>query len=155
MIPFLTVRAPWAHSIFLPDAPYGVVDLRHRKTVENRSWKPRLEGRIVIHVGRQIDRDGLEFLDRDLTDDERRDLGMVIGTVQVLGSHLAGSYACIDQGCHANPWCFWPTVTTPRIHHWQLGNPRRLITPFEAIGRQQFWAGNPTEVGRVLDGEYR
>lgn len=150
MLGFLSIRAPWAHSLLGVGVPEGW----DAKTVENRSWQPEeRQGRIGVHVSKRADADGLAILERDLLPIEVQDLGHVIGSVMLRECHPAGSLACREWRCYENPWAFWPTVDTPRIVHWIVGEPRRLITPFAVRGALQLWPGTPSDRHRLETGE--
>lgn len=47
----LSIQQPWAWLI-----------VNGHKPVENRSWPTRVRGRIGIHAGKKIDREGLEWI---------------------------------------------------------------------------------------------
>lgn len=131
MIPVLTVRQPWASAFFERTAP---------KDVENRTWLTGYRGRIAIHAGQTIDEGGLEFLGARF---DERDLGVVLGTVQLVDCHLAGPESCAEWECQANPWAFFaPPQGLPdgrRIVHWMVAHPRQFATPIRARGHQQLW----------------
>jgi hypothetical protein len=125
----LTVRQPWASAI-----------MSNAKRVENRKWFPGrrlLVGeRFAIHAGAAIDRDAPDFL---LDAEHLRDRGVVLGTVQLRGVHLAGGMFCDWVGCAENPWAMWGDGMV----HWMLADPRRLVTPIPARGQLGLWT-SPT-----------
>lgn len=51
MIKALTIRQPWAHAIF-----------HLGKDVENRSWRTRYRGPLLIHAGAHRERNPREML---------------------------------------------------------------------------------------------
>ncbi len=145
--PCLTVRQPWAGAMFAPVAA---------KDIENRSWSTGHRGRVAIHVGRALDDAGLDVLG-PVRGDDLRDLGQIIGTVELLDCHLAGSDDCEDLrwGCYGNPWAFWPTTATQRLVHWRIDHPRRFVTPIAARGQVGLWQAPPSvahliEIAEVL-----
>lgn len=137
MIPALTVRAPWAGAFFRMPADQA-------KTVENRTWSTQYRGRIAIHVGQQVDPAGLEFLNlRALSDFDARNLGHIIGTVELVGVHTAGTSGCDDWGCRTNPWAFHP-LEGQRLVHWNVDHAREFVTPIKAQGKLQLWDPGPS-----------
>lgn len=136
---FLTVRQPWASAIF---------DLG--KNVENRTWPTVLRGRIGIHAGLALDRLGIRMIGTKHVN--RNDLGVILGTVQLIGCHEATGPECL---CSGNPWAFWPSAEVPRIFHLMLAEQRALVTPFHAVGKLQFWEGSPSESHLTEIGEFR
>lgn len=147
MIPCLTVRQPWAGRMFaLPAA----------KDIENRTWSTRHRGRVAIHAGRQLDALGEEILGETPAVD-LRDLGMIIGTVELVDCHEAESTECEDLrwGCYGNPWAFWPTDSRQRLVHWRIDHPREFVTPIAARGQVGLWTPPPSvahliEIAEVL-----
>lgn len=131
MIPCLTVRQPWASAFFEQTAP---------KDVENRTWSTEHRGLLAIHAGMALDDAGLAMLGHRY---DRRDFGVVLGTVELTGCHRAGSTACDDFGCDGNPWAFHP-LDGQRLIHWTVEHPRRFVTPVRAKGRLQLWTPPPT-----------
>lgn len=51
----LSIRQPWAWAILFAG-----------KDIENRSWSTKFRGRVLIHTGGKIDKDGIEFLSEDM-----------------------------------------------------------------------------------------
>lgn len=47
----LSIQQPWAWAI-----------LHAGKDVENRTWSTRFRGRVLIHAGKRLDREGLDML---------------------------------------------------------------------------------------------
>lgn len=47
----LSIQQPWAYAI-----------LNLGKDIENRSWPTSFRGRVLIHVGKKMDTEGLEYL---------------------------------------------------------------------------------------------
>jgi hypothetical protein len=123
----LTVRNPWAWAI-----------IHGGKDVENRSQPTKHRGRLYIHAGKAWDDTAIYKIGNilpDLPESINEDLaGMVIGTVDVIGSHPATD--CFKFGEPAcSPWAF----REPDVHHWVLANARPLATPFPARGQLGIW----------------
>lgn len=127
----LTVRQPWADRFFLPTAA---------KDIENRPMRTRVKGRIGIHAGK--------LWHDSATDQDRQNphilRGVVLGTVQLVGSHQEGSAECRLLGCHENPWAMFALPGCPPIWHWEVEHPREFITPIKATGALGFWTPGPS-----------
>ncbi|MGE0402984.1 MAG: hypothetical protein AB7T06_40130 [Kofleriaceae bacterium] len=140
----LTVQQPWAAAMFEPNPEL-------RKTIENRTWQTRHDGRIAIHAGKTIDVAGIDMLG-PLSREDDRDRGYIIGTVLIAGQHPAGGDACANAGCYGNPFAFWlprpdPDAIRhqrPDIQHWMLREPRRFAEPIPATGRLRLWDAGPS-----------
>jgi hypothetical protein len=124
----LTIRQPWAWAI-----------IHAGKDVENRRWKPRYRGPLLIHAGSQSDPDGAAAVLWMMTDaagfgrpraafDAR---GAIIGLVQLVD-------VLTDS---ASPWAL------PGWYHWLLEFPEPIDPPVPCRGRQGLW----TPHQRVLD----
>lgn len=131
----LTVRQPWADQFFTTPT----------KDIENRNWATGHRGQLVIHAAQTIDHGGLDFLDLDVR--TIRDLGVVLGTVELTGCHVAGEPACVAHRCDSNPWAFWPVPDAlgrrAHIVHWVVEHPRRFVTPIRARGQLTLWEPDP------------
>lgn len=142
VLPILTVQQPWASAFFRSDS-------LGPKDVENRSWRTNYRGPLVIHAGSRVDRHAFPELGFD-----SRDVGVILGTVELTGCHNAGSPGCLAHKCSSNPWAFWRTPwwadpdsiaqQQPTIVHWTVEHPRRFVTPIHATGRQQLWRADPS-----------
>ena len=105
--PALSIKQPWAWLI-----------LHAGKDIENRTWRTRYRGPLLIHAGKSIDAayrredcDGMDF-------------GGIVGVVDLLD--------CVEAS--DSRWFTGPVG-------WVLGNPRDL--PFLASrGRQGLWRPN-------------
>lgn len=138
-IPVLTVRQPWALAFFKVPADQA-------KSVENRTWLPRWEGRdfrgrLAIHAGAQLDPGGMEFL--HLRDESALERSVILGTVEVVGAHVAGTVGCDEWGCRENPWAFHP-LEGQRLTHWNVEHAREFQTPIPAAGKLQLWEPGPS-----------
>lgn len=91
----MTVKQPWAGLI-----------IRGDKTVENRSRKTNIRGRIAIHAGRSIDRGGIDFCAANSIPLPDMRTGEIIGTVEIIDS-VTHSDSIFFRGPHgyllANP----------------------------------------------------
>ncbi len=99
----LSIQQPWAWAI-----------LYAGKDIENRTWNTNVTGRILIHAGKKMDREGLDFL---------TSRGIVITEETFLRGGIVGSVS-ID-GCVQNSdskWFFGP-------YGFVLSNPE--ILPFK------------------------
>lgn len=136
----LTVRQPWASLIFA----------QYPKTIENRVWPTGLRERIGIHAGLAVDRAAVTAMPEAPTSDR----GVILGTVEITGCHLAGSQQCQWHRCDSNPWAMWPDNSHPVIYHWELEHPREFVTPIRASGAQKFWAPLPTTQYLIATAEF-
>jgi len=134
-IPALTVRQPWAHHLLAHPV---------RKDVENRTWYTPHRGQLAVHVALQVDPDGVASLAEPITVEMDRDRGHIIGTVDVVDVHRDGSTDCAAWDCSGNPWAFHEVEFGPRVFHWRVENPRRLVTPIRARGRVGLWPAGPS-----------
>lgn len=120
----LTVKQPWAHSI-----------IHLGKDVENRSRPTKYRGLLYIHAGKTHAQAGIDFLRSrgQWPAPTAGTLGMVIGTVDVVGCHHADECAADDEGHMCSPWAM------AGYHHWELKHPRPLATPFPMQGKLGIW----------------
>lgn len=103
IIPFLSVRQPWAWAHF------------HGKDVENRSWSHSYTGPVILHASATLPK--REFFEEDcnfveettgvtLPDDVF--VGAVIGVIEILKIiHDSNSPWAADGQCH---WCTKPII---------------------------------------------
>lgn len=154
----LTVRLPWA--LFLVRSMGGPVG---SKDIENRVWPAPasiIGQRIAIHAGKTLERrmygtrGNVDLL--RLTEAERL-AGHVLGSVRVVGCHREGSTECAIAGCGNNPWAMWadPAKHEPKLYHWEIADPRELVTPFQARGAQKLWELSPREAHLLTIDEFR
>ena len=122
----LTIRAPWAASIFLLG-----------KDVENRFWRTKYRGRLFIHAGCRknpkpsaIDAIsvivGGERLAAAMTHELWLTRGAIIGSVQLVDYVKDGDSRWADQ----DAW------------HWLLADPQPM-TPIPMPGRLMLWPWDP------------
>lgn len=134
-IPALTIRQPWADRVLAEV---------NRKDVENRTWPTSHRGPLAIHAGLQVDPYGVEFLRAPITAEQDRDRGHVLGVVDLVDVHRDGSLECGRWECDGNPWAFHETADGPRVYHWRIERPARLVTPIRARGRVGLWDAGPS-----------
>lgn len=113
----VSVRQPWAFSIFLP---------ANTKDVENRTWRTNYRGRVLIHASAKMDnldryrevvrRIAPALLENISFDDLMQ--GALIGTVEI--------YDVVENS--PSKWAF------EHMHHWLLRKPR-------LFGRAIPWKG--------------
>lgn len=131
----LTVRQPWAQAMFITDA--------RRKNVENRTWCPPAATRVAIHAGQRLDLQGIEDLELDRS--WIRDLGVVIGTVEIVSWHHQGR-GCDEYRCRSNRWAKFGDVAHTQLPmvHWMLARPQLFVTPIKASGKLGLWEPGPS-----------
>ncbi|HET6983776.1 MAG TPA: ASCH domain-containing protein [Myxococcaceae bacterium] len=101
----ITIRQPWAELI-----------VRGEKDVENRSWRTRHRGPLLIHAGGQADRK--RFGEHGVPDDVQ--LGAIIGVVEVVDCTQEKTSAWHEEGS-------WG---------WYLARPRRFKKPIPMKGQR-------------------
>jgi ASCH domain len=110
MEPVLTVRQPWASSIF-----------RAGKNVENRRRRTHYRGRLWIHAGAFTHRDEADrwATKHDLwLPEEPLPRGFILGSVELVD--------CLDDS--DSPWAL------PNHYHWILRAPMLLNRPIAHVG---------------------
>ena len=112
----LTIRQPWAWAI-----------VHGGKDVENRSWRTKYRGTLLIHAGRAFEPDGYETV-RQLASQQpppARDFmhGVIIGVVELVDclQDFDSEWAAVGQ---------W---------QWCLRNPRPLVEPVPSLGKLGLW----------------
>ncbi|HZJ54590.1 MAG TPA: ASCH domain-containing protein [Myxococcaceae bacterium] len=101
----ITIHQPWAELI-----------VRGDKDVENRSWRTRHRGPLLIHAGARADRE--RFQDYGVPDDARR--SAIIGVVEVVDCTLERTSAWHEPGS-------WG---------WYLTRAKRFRRPIPMKGRR-------------------
>jgi hypothetical protein len=72
----ISIKQPWAYAI-----------LYSGKDVENRNWYTNYRGRVLIHAGKKIDKEGIEFLEYEnsiLIKPEMLVTGGIVGSVEIV-----------------------------------------------------------------------
>ena len=111
----LSIQQPWAWAI-----------LHAGKDVENRRWPTAVRGRIVIHAGRKIDREGVEYLRyHGYPVPMNLPTGGFVGEVTISGCVHAEEKRGSHWAC--GPWCF------------VLEGPKPYERLIPAVGRLGFW----------------
>lgn len=119
----LTIRQPWASLV-----------IHAGKDVENRGWRTRHRGELLIHAGlyrpNGEEVDGLRIAYPELP--QKLPLGAIIGTVD-----LAGCVRDSDsEWAQEDAW------------HWLLSNPRPLDKPLYMPGKLGLWCPQTTDEER-------
>lgn len=106
----ISIQQPWASLI-----------LDGHKAVENRSWECLFRGTVLVHAGKKLDKDALEWLAVEgFTEDKLKlEMGCILGTVDIIGC---------DRKDTGDKWECWGQF------HWRLANPRRFSTPIPYRG---------------------
>ena len=120
----LTVKHPWAASI-----------IHLGKDVENRTRPTKYRGQLFIHAAKTHSQEGIDFLRRRGIQrmPTLATLGMVIGTVDVVGCHHASECDADTELGACSDWAL------PDHYHWVLANPRPLACPFPETGKLGLW----------------
>ncbi len=90
------------------------------KDVENRTWRTNYRGRLVIHAGSGIDREGMNEHGRLLADYPH---GAILGTVELVD--------CVRDS--TSPWAI------DERWHWLLADPRPYDAPIPVKGKLGLW----------------
>lgn len=121
----LSTRQPWATCL-----------LKHGKPVENRTWKTRWTGLVVIHAGQAWDLRGRELPD-EMGVSVPRDAPIgYLGVMDLTGTHP-------DNGC-CRPW------GESGQHHWQFENPRVFDQPIPGPGSRGLYRMMPRAVAAAI-----
>ena len=116
----ISIRQPWAWAIL--NASVG-------KATENRDWATPYRGRVVIHTGLKLDKEGVGFLEAmgHKVDPATLPMGAFIGEAEI--------WDCVpfdEERDKADPWAFGPFL-------WRLRNPVAYTRPLSAKGRLGFF----------------
>ncbi len=68
----ITIKQPWAWAI-----------IHNGKDIENRTWKTKYRGKILIHAGKQIDKNAPKELLQMFFKQNKDPLGAIIGQVEI------------------------------------------------------------------------
>lgn len=123
----LSIQQPWA-SLILGIAPEITIASYYTqpKDVENRTWTTQYRGELLVHAGKKIDREWLEFF---FSDYERGDIWTYrhhcFPTGAILGIVTLTVIIQDSDSIWANCDCF----------HWLLSNPRVLTDPVPYKGQ--------------------
>ena len=117
----ITIRQPWAELI-----------VRGDKDVENRSWRTRHRGPLLIHAGARADRGLLE--QHGVTGEV--ELGAIIGVVDVVDCTPDRTSAWHEEGA-------WG---------WYLARPKRFRKPIPMKGRRGLFDVPDRKVASQLGG---
>jgi hypothetical protein len=111
-----SVKQPWAYLICS-----GI------KNVENRSWKTKFRGRVLIHSSKKIS-------ELDINIEQQKNISYDIKKLLKFGS-IIGSVEIVD--CIKNSKSIWAEEGK---YHWILKNPILFDIPIENIkGNLSFW----------------
>lgn len=129
----LTVKQPWAWAIF------------NGKPIENRTWRLHHRGPLAVHAGLSTDPFAIRWMQANVPDLAPRplsyDRGYILGVVELVDCHWS------RPGCCDTPWA----ETAPGVAHLVLEQPRLLLYPIAARGRQGPWDLRPDDERAVLE----
>lgn len=123
----LTVRQPFAQHI-----------VTGAKTIENRTQRTLLRGRIGIHAGKAPHALALPSA-RIAIREGRLPVSAVVGTVQLVGCHEAEPGCCtLEQGGIQPGELGYARDAT--VWHWELDGARQFASPILRVqGALSFW----------------
>lgn len=135
----ITVKQPWASLI-----------CSGLKNIENRTWKTKFSGRVLIHAGvKPVKFSGLSEI---LTHEQYLSLkGNYQPFMFNVNGYIIGSVEIVD--CVINHPSIWAEKTEPKylttekgrelqvkpIYNWVLTNPIMFDKPIPAKGKLSFW----------------
>jgi hypothetical protein len=120
----LSLKQPWAYAV-----------LFLAKDVENRRWRSRYRGRVILHASKTFDPAGERYLrERGFVVPEALPQGAYLGEVTITG--------CLPLVECASPWAFGPWC-------YLLAEPLAYERPIPGRGQLGFYSV-PEEVSRVL-----
>jgi hypothetical protein len=125
----LSLKQPWAWAILFAG-----------KDVENRTWRSRFRGRVILHASRTIDAAGVKYLrEAGFPPPEELPMGAYVGEVVISD--------CRPVACCASRWAFGPWCYT-------LQEASAYETPIVGPGRLGFYPV-PPEVVRLINAARR
>jgi hypothetical protein len=102
------------------------------KDVENRTWRTNYRGRLVIHAGSGIDREGMNEHGQLLANYPH---AAILGTVKLVD--------CVQHS--ASPWAI------AENWHWLLADPRPFDAPIPAKGKLGLWTCEADDMSLAED----
>lgn len=108
----ISIKQPWAYLI-----------LNGYKPLENRSWRTKIRGRVLIHAGKEIDEEAVKRF--EIT--EYLPTGCILGSVEIEDTIPSNHPDIVN-----NPWNNFAGWC------WSLKNPEK-ITPFKYKGQLGFF----------------
>jgi hypothetical protein len=126
----LTISQPWAWAI-----------IHAGKNVENRRWKTRYRGPLLIHAGNQSDPAGSGSILWVMDDPEA--FGQPRAAFEARGA-IIGVANLVDVLIDSSsPWAM------PGWFHWLLEFPEPVDPPIPCRGRQGLWRPPPRVLGTL------
>jgi ASCH domain len=95
--------------------PWAEMIVRGYKPVENRTWRTKFRGDLLIHAGQRIDAAGVRWINERFPEIILPTFAVGINMGGIVGS--ATVVDCVDE--HESPWFFGPVG-------FLLANPHRL-----------------------------
>lgn len=103
----ISIKQPWAYLI-----------LEHGKDIENRKWKTKVRGRVLIHASKQVDEEAMKLFHLENT---YLPTGCIVGSVEIMD--------CVTKS--TSRWFSGP-------FGFVLKHPQKL-TPFKYKGQLNFF----------------
>jgi len=132
-LPCLSVRPPWAQAIVA-----GVKD------VENRSWKTRYRGPVLIHASQRFDPSAHDLARclEEAADPRAQAFRAMLGRPPVSSAIIGVADLRAIVRDSDSPWA------EEDMFHWRFENPRSFAQPIAGAGRLRLW--QTTIPARVL-----
>lgn len=122
----LTIRQPFAELV-----------VQGWKTIENRSARTGLRGRILIHAGKQPHALATPTTIADMKSGRLASMA-VIGFVQLVGCHEARGCGC--SAAEGAAWAGDAYGMEGDVWHWEFADAHEFTTPIPAKGQLGFWS---------------
>ena len=107
----LSLRQPWVYAI-----------LHLGKDIENRTWRSRYRGRVILHASRTMDAAGVKYLrERGFHVPEALPMGAYVGEVTITECRPLAE--CASRWAFG-PWCY--ILERPVAYETPIPGPGRL-----------------------------
>lgn len=120
----LTIRQPWATLIMQGD-----------KRFEFRSWQTKYRGELLIHAGKDIDKEAVKRLEKYLPKD--LPLGKILGKVMLVDC-IRMSPEFKEELLKENSDIYTKSSFNENFG-WQLENVQVFDVPIDAVGHLNLW----------------
>lgn len=120
----LTIRQPWASLI-----------IHGYKKFEFRSWQTKYRGELLIHAGKNVDKEAYSRLKKYINDD--MPLGKIIGKVELVDC-IKTSQEFLTDLRKENKEVYRESIFNEK-YAWQVKVLEKYDTPIEVKGKLGLW----------------
>lgn len=120
----LTIKQPWATLIMQQD-----------KKFEFRSWQTKYRGELLIHAGKQIDKEAVKRLSKYLP--KELPTGKILGKATLIDCIRCNNE--FIQKCQQENKDIYAKNRYSTDYAWQLENIEQFQIPIEAKGKLSLW----------------